>query len=100
MVLARTRLMPEPTKLRPSQIELQEVESGNIARVGYDRESSTLVVEFKHGFDKGPKYYYVGVTEEEHKDLVSAKSVGKHFAAFIRLKYDGVKVEELDETAS
>jgi hypothetical protein len=89
--------MTEPTKLRPQEIELQEVSSGNLARIGYDKESLTLVLEFKHGFDKGPKYYYLGVTEEEHQALVSAKSIGKHFASFIRLKYEGKKVEEVSE---
>ncbi len=85
--------MTEPTKLRPSEIELREVASGNIARIGYDKELLTLVVEFKHG----GKYAYKGVTGEEHQALVEAKSIGSHFAAFIRRKYEGVKLQEFSE---
>lgn len=63
-----------------NQIELQEVESGNIARIGYDKESATLVVEFKHG----GKYAYTPVPEEVHQALIEAKSIGRHFAAYLK----------------
>jgi hypothetical protein len=63
-----------------NEIELKEVKSSNIARIGYDAESSTLVVEFKGS----GKYAYAGVPEKEYLELLEAKSVGQHFHAKIR----------------
>ena len=85
--------MTEPTKLRPQEIELQEVESGNIARIGYDKESQTLVVEFKHG----GKYAYKDVPEETHQALIEAKSIGGYFHSAIRHKFESVKLQEFSE---
>ena len=71
------------------EIELKEVKSSNILRIGYD--AGTLIVEFK----SGEKYSYSGVTVKEHQELTEANSVGSHFHAKIRLKYQGKKIMNL-----
>jgi hypothetical protein len=71
------------------EIELKEVKSSNILRIGYD--AGTLVVEFK----SGTKYSFSGVTEKEHQELMEAKSIGSHFHAKIRSKYTGTKIVNL-----
>lgn len=73
------------------EIELKEVKSSNITRIGYDAEAGTLVVEFK----SGTKYSFSGVTTKEHQDLVEAQSVGSHFHANIRSKYTATKIVRL-----
>lgn len=77
--------------MQPEEIELEEVKSSNIMRVGYDAESSVLVVEFK----SGTKYFFSDVPAKEHKELVEAKpSIGAHFHAKIRSndKYKATKM--------
>ena len=68
---------------------MQEVKSSTIAAVGYDRESKELTIRFIHGGE----YLYRGVSEAEHKALMDAPSIGKHFHAHIRQKYTGTKAE-------
>lgn len=77
--------------MEPGEIELREVKSSNISRVGYDAEKCVLVVEFK----SGTKYSFFGVTVKEHAELLKAKSVGSHFHARIRNKYEGTKIVSL-----
>ena len=66
---------------------MQEVKSSTIAAVGYDRESKELTIRFIHGGE----YLYCGVSEAEHKALMDAPSIGKHFHSNIRPKYNGKK---------
>jgi len=66
------------------------VTSSNIRSIGYDAEQRMLEVEFQNN----AVYRYQGVTPEEHAELMSAESVGAHFAAGIRKSYKGVRVEE------
>jgi hypothetical protein len=75
-----------------NEIELKEVKSSNITRIGYDAESSTLVVEFKGS----GKYAYTGVPEKEYQELLEAKpSIGSHFHAQIRSnpRYKAMRLE-------
>lgn len=66
---------------------MQEVKSSTISHVGYDAASQELRIRFTHGGE----YLYGGVPEAEHKSLMEARSIGKHFHAHIRSKYVGTK---------
>lgn len=56
------------------------VVSSNVVSVGYDRESRTLEVEFKHGV----VYQYYDVPATEHAALLAAPSVGGYLDAHIK----------------
>lgn len=58
----------------------QQVESSNLASVGYDAENEILEVEFNHG----GIYQYFDVPESEYIALMSASSHGSYFSANIR----------------
>ncbi len=59
------------------------VTSSNIASVGYDLETRTLEVEFKHG----GVYQYAEVPPEDHAGLMAADSKGKFLNERIKLAY-------------
>lgn len=65
-------------------MERQEVESSCVAEVGYDIETLKLEVRFT----SGSVYQYSNVTPEEHREVVSAASVGKAFWDIIRRRED------------
>lgn len=75
-------------------IPLKPVTSSNIKAVGYDEERHILAIEFASG-----TYYYADFPKEAYDAFVAADSLGKHFAAFIRAKYAGVKVLIADSAA-
>ncbi len=58
----------------------QEVESGSVARIGYDPDSRTLGVRFSNGGE----YHYAGVSPEAHQQLLSADSIGRHINTHIK----------------
>lgn len=60
---------------------MKEVKSSNIHAIGW--ADGTLTVHFKNG----TAYSYAGVPAEEHKKLMEAESVGKHFGQHIRGKF-------------
>lgn len=68
-------------------MKLDPVTSSNIAAIGYDHATKTLAVQFK----SGDLWHYQGASAEHHRALMSAKSVGKHFHAHIKPKFDGKK---------
>lgn len=68
-------------------IQMSKVSSSNINSVGYDPSTNTLAIQFGSG-----TYHYKGVTQDEYDALRNAKSVGSHFAANIRPKYEGKKI--------
>lgn len=83
-----------PVKVRKEEkaimeIELKEVKSSNISHVGYQPVTLTLLVKFK----SGTTYSYAGVPAEEHQKFIAAESVGRHFQAFIRDKFQCTKLE-------
>ena len=67
---------------------MQEVKSSTISHVGHDPQTNELRVRFHHGGE----YTFAGVSADEHKALMGADSIGKHFHAHIRSKYSGVKI--------
>jgi hypothetical protein len=72
-------------------MKLREVGGSTaIQSVGHDAATKTLHVRF-HSGEK--TYRYENVTAEEHSRLMSAESLGKHFAKHIRAK-GGAPVED------
>jgi hypothetical protein len=71
-------------------IEMKEVESSQIAKIGYDAESEELHIEFK----KGGHYFYKSVPAEVYEEFSNAESIGSYFYRNIKGKYDHVKVQE------
>ena len=56
------------------------VTSSNLRAVGYNPTSRVLEIEF----NDGSVYRYSGVPESVYRDLMSAGSHGRYFAAFIK----------------
>ncbi|WP_339865070.1 KTSC domain-containing protein [Paremcibacter congregatus] len=69
-------------------MEIQPVNSSNVASVGYDTDSATLQVEFLNG----GIYQYFDVPQTVYLALVNADSVGKYLATHIKGHYRYSKV--------
>lgn len=65
----------------------QDVESSNIAKVGYDGESLYLL------FNSGIAYRYQNVPQTIYNALISAESVGSFFHKAIRNVFRHEKLE-------
>jgi hypothetical protein len=61
-------------------IELTEVVSSTISRIGYDAEKRLLYVKFM----SGGWYAYQDVPADKHQEFIESESKGKHFHANIR----------------
>jgi hypothetical protein len=70
-------------------MKLEPVQSSNIAAIGHDPEKNQLVVQFK----SGATHAYEGVSAEDHAALIGAESVGKHFHANIRNRFESSKYD-------
>ena len=64
------------------------ISSSMIRSVGYDRDSSTLEVEF----NKGGVYQFGDVPLGEFEGLMSASSHGKYFLANVKGRYPTLKL--------
>lgn len=64
--------------------------SSTIAAVGYDPQTGMLEVTFK----SGGTYRYADVPAAAHAALMQADSIGKHFHAHIRGKFDHARLPE------
>jgi len=78
-------------------IKMTEVQSSNLAAVGYDDDSETLYVRFK-----GNRLYaFYGVSRADYEGLLAAESKGRYFAREIRglhaYKYIGMPKDEEEE---
>lgn len=58
----------------------KNVNSSNLASVGYDETSSTLEVEFNHG----GIYQYSNVSESVYNGLMNASSHGSYFDSNVK----------------
>lgn len=67
---------------------LSPVTSSNIAAIGHDPATNELHVQFK----SGATHVFSGVTAEQHEAMRDAESVGKHFHAHVKGKFDSRKV--------
>lgn len=75
-------------------MELQKVESSNIAEVGYDAISGRLRVRF---ISSGGLYEYDNVPQNVAEDFLQAKSKGRFFYKNIRHQHIGKKIDEAKE---
>ena len=66
---------------------MQEVKSQMLSHVGYNEATQVLSVRFHNG----KTYNYPGVSADEHKALMAAESIGKHFAVNIKNRFVGQK---------
>ena len=64
-------------------MEMKQVESSNVAAVGYDEENEVLAV----AFHSGRTYRYEAVPKSVYDNLLSADSVGRQFNATVRDQY-------------
>lgn len=62
-------------------ITLDSVESSQLKAIGYDAETKTLAITFKHG---AAVYHYPDVSQETFDAFLAAKSVGTFFGAHIK----------------
>jgi hypothetical protein len=69
-------------------MERNTVSSSNLAEVGYEPESETLEVMFKHG----GVYQYYNFPQFMYDRFLEAPSLGKFFNAEIKGKYPEAKV--------
>ena len=70
-------------------IEMAAVVSSNIESVGYYKEESKLIVQFK---SNGHVYAYDNVTEPTYKDLLTAESHGKFLAKHIKPNHTTTRI--------
>jgi hypothetical protein len=80
------------------KLELKEVISSNIAKIGYDAESQTLYIRFKGG----SLWKYWPVPQEKYQEFSEAPSIGQYFARNIRanMQFEAKAVgEDLEDTA-
>ena len=64
-------------------MEMTNVDSSNVAAVGFDEESQTLQIEFKNG----AAYQYFDVPEAIYKGLLGAPSVGQFLNQQVKGSY-------------
>tara|TARA_R110002049_G_scaffold247333_1_gene421503 strand:- start:476 stop:685 length:210 start_codon:yes stop_codon:yes gene_type:complete len=69
-------------------MDMKNVDSSNVAAVGYDEDSSTLQVEFNNG----GTYQYFDVPEHLFEELRDAQSIGSFLAENIKGSYRFSKV--------
>jgi KTSC domain len=65
-----------------------QVESSNLASVGYDEATKTLEIQFH----SGGIYEYDDVEKEIYDDLMKAESKGSYFMSMIRGAYSYSRV--------
>lgn len=80
-----------------TQINMDSVESSQLAAIGYDAETQTLAIQFKaKGTAPGSLYHYANVTPEDFAAFRDAESIGSHFYKFIKPfkdKYPYTRIE-------
>jgi hypothetical protein len=63
------------------KIDMLPVKSGNILRIGYDKDSQIMRVLFSNN----SMYQYVDVQPEAYEQLVKSESIGKSFNFFRKM---------------
>ncbi len=67
-----------------AEIAWKDVESSNIAAIGYDATEEELHVRF----NTGSEYVYFDVPEKIYNDFMDAGSKGRYFATTIKSVYN------------
>ena len=70
------------------EVEWQQVESSWLDRVGYDKETGSLMVQMQNSSDV---YEYRNVPEEMFRELLAAESKGGYFATKIQDRFETVR---------
>ena len=71
-----------------AKIQMEPVESSNLAALGYDPDKLILAVRFKHG----DTYHYGSVTLDVMSEFYTALSKGQYFSLNIKGKFPGQKM--------
>lgn len=58
-----------------AHIPMTEVQSSNIAGIGYDKKAKILQIQF----NTGRTYHYFPVEPMMHRELIDASSIGGYF---------------------
>jgi hypothetical protein len=74
-------------------MNMRKVKSSTIESVGHNPDTNTLRVRFNNGVE----YDYANVNTAQHAAFISAESVGSHFHANIKGKFEHSKLERKDE---
>jgi hypothetical protein len=69
-------------------MDFQPVTSSNIRGAHYDRDTSTLTVQFTNG----SRYAYSAVPADVYDDLITASSPGTYFADNVKGAYSYARV--------
>lgn len=77
--------------VNPLDIPLYPVTSSNVAAVGYDEPTQTLVIRFH----SGAMFAYEGVSNEKHVALLGAESIGGYVSMHIVGKDHGHKGKKI-----
>jgi uncharacterized protein YjhX (UPF0386 family) len=72
-----------------NKVEMYSVTSSNVAEVGYDAKTKTVLVKFLNK----SLYAYKGVDESVFKELKTASSVGSHLNRNFKKVYSYTKVQ-------
>ena len=73
-------------------VQMINVESSNIRRVGYNPEAKRLYIQFK----SGTTYRYSNVEPETYATLMGSESIGRGFAALIKADPERYPYKKLD----
>lgn len=65
-------------------IDLQPVESSQIAAIGHNPETNTLAIQFKKKDGPGSVYHYANFTADDFAAFKGAESIGSHFGQHIK----------------
>jgi hypothetical protein len=67
-------------------IAMDEVQSSQIAKIGYDTATQTLAVQFapKENGTAGSVYHYSQFSDEDFAAFKNSESLGKHFYKHIK----------------
>lgn len=64
-------------------MDMQNVDSTSISAIGYDEDSETLQIEFKHG----SSYQYFDVPAQLYDGLIQASSIGQFLNSQVKGHY-------------
>ena len=73
-------------------MEMMNVVSSNIKRIGYNGEKKRLYIQFK----SGTTYRYSNVGEETYHALMGSESLGRGFASLIKSNAETFPYVKLD----
>lgn len=83
--MAKTFPTPAGFSDKPySPIAMTQVQSNQVAAVGYDAATKTLAVTFTRG--PGHIYHYPDVDEKTHQEFMAAESKGTFFGKHIKAR--------------